>query len=455
MPRVQFSDVTPPERRSIRNIPIPKSGNRKIPITINKPEKISPPQIYDAPEKTEVNAPKYYGGAVGPAPVGRTGGRQTKKKYVFGGIAVLAVLIFIIGMMTVFASATINITPKSQEIEVDMKIVGTNEMGKDGVKYEIIKLSKSKVVSIPATGEEAAELKASGKIVIYNNFSTEPQRLIIRTRFESPEGLIFRIPESVVVPGKTTKNGVEAPGSIEVTVFADEAGDKYNIKKTDFTIPGFKTDATRYKNIYARSSTETSGGFVGKMKTVLPADKQLAMQSIDLEMQADLKKELETKIPEGLTLLSGSIIYKSKELPPKEEGSSVTMGEEVTAYAVMLNTQDLSGKITAEYVPKLAGWNNIKPTINNFSALNVAGMPTDLESNTNLNLQISGKIKVLADIDTNLISQRLLGAPKGDGAKIMDEFAGISSITAAIRPVWKMSFPENPSKIYVQTVTND
>jgi len=176
---------------------------------------------------------------------------------------------------------------------------------------------------------------------------------------------------------------------------------------------------------------------------------------MDLEMQADLKKELETKIPEGLTLLSGSIIYKSKELPPKEEGSSVTMGEEVTAYAVMLNTQDLSGKITAEYVPKLAGWNNIKPTINNFSALNVAGMPTDLESNTNLNLQISGKIKVLADIDTNLISQRLLGAPKGDGAKIMDEFAGISSITAAIRPVWKMSFPENPSKIYVQTVTND
>lgn len=437
MPRVQFSDVTPPERRSIRDIPIPRSGNRKIPITINKPEKVSAPEIYETPQKIVNNFDKP----------------RSKKKYLWGGIAVVAVLIFIVGMMTVFASATINIVPKSQEIAVDMKIVGTNEAEKDGVKYEIIKLSKSKTVSIPATGEEAVELKASGKIVIYNNFSTEPQRLIIRTRFETPEGLIFRIPESVVIPGKTTKNGVETPGSIEVTVFADEAGDKYNIKKTDFTIPGFKTDAERFKKLYARSSTEMSGGFVGKMKTVLPADKQLAMQNIDLEVQTDLKKELETKIPEGLTLLSNSIVYKSKELPPKEESSSVTMGKEITAYAVMLNTKDLSNKITAEYVSKLEDWNNIKSVVNNFSALNVAGMPTDLGSNTDLNLQISGQVKVLADIDTDLISQRLLGAPKKDVAKLIDEFAGISSITAAIRPIWKLSFPENPSKIYVQTVT--
>jgi hypothetical protein len=32
----------------------------------------------------------------------------------------------------------------------------------------------------------------------------------------------------------------------------------------------------------------------------------------------------------------------------------------------------------------------------------------------------------------------------------MDEFAGIVSVKAAIRPIWKRSFPNNPSKIYVQ-----
>ena len=117
--------------------------------------------------------------------------------------------------------------------------------------------------------------------------SSDPQRLITRTRFQSPEGLIYRIAESAVVPGKTTKNGVDTPGSIEVTVFADEAGDKYNIKKTDFTIPGFKSDASRFKNIYARSSTDMTGGFVGKMKTILPADKATAIaKARHMEMES-------------------------------------------------------------------------------------------------------------------------------------------------------------------------
>ena len=103
-------------------------------------------------------------------------------------------------------------------------------------------------------------------------------------------------------------------------------GDKYNIKKTDFNIPGFKNDANRYENFYARSITEMTGGFVGKRKTALPTDKQTALQNIDSEVQAYLEKDLQSKIPDGMTfLLSGSILYKSKELPQKEESSSVVI----------------------------------------------------------------------------------------------------------------------------------
>jgi hypothetical protein len=265
--------------------------------------------------------------------------------------------------------------------------------------------------------------------------------------------LIYRIPESVVVPGKTVKNGVETPGSIEVEVFADEVGEKYNIKKTDFTVPGFKNDADRYKNFYARSSTEIAGGFVGKRKTMLPADKQTALQKIDTEVQTDLKKDLESKVPEGLTLLSGSIIYKSKELPAKEEASSVIVGEEVTAYALMLNKQDLSKEITDEYVSESADWLNIEPTVKDFSLLNVVSLPDNLEANEKIDLQINGKAKILAGINTDTISQRLLGTPKGEVAKLMDEFAGISNIKIAVRPIWKQSFPQDPSKIHVQIVT--
>jgi hypothetical protein len=476
MPRIQFSDVTPPERRSIRDVPIPNSGKRKVPIAI-RPETEQAQEIkpiaFDTPssnqasdfnsnkppatEKTTSGPYEYYYPKTAKEPEQQNNffRKSRRKPFIFGTITAILIAVFIVGMMTVFASATISITPKSQNIEVDSKIVGvTGEITEKAVRYEVVKLSESKTVSVPATGEEAVELKASGKIVIYNNFSSEPQRLIIRTRFESSDGLIYRIPESVVIPGKTIKNGVETPGSAEVEVFADEAGEKYNIKKSDFTIPGFKTDAIRYKSFYARSSTDMTGGFVGKRKTVLSADKQTALQSIDSETEIKLEKNLESKVPEGLTLLSGSIIYKSNELPPKEEASSMLIGKEITAYAIMLNKQDLSNAIIDEYISKSADWNNIKSIIKDFSLLKMVNAPDNLETGDKINLQIKGTVNVLADIDTNIIAQRLLGAPKKDAAKLIDEFAGISSVTATIRPIWKQSFPQNPSKIYVQTSLN-
>jgi hypothetical protein len=479
MPRVQFNDVTPPDKRSIRNIPIPNGGKRKAPTVIRpvepapkaEPAPFSTPpsntssnfnyKIPETPENKITNSYEdYYPNKKVTKPQSNVfnnsspdNKKSRRKKFIFGGIIVVLIAAFIVSMMTVFASATVSIKPKSQSVDVDMKITGVSERENNTVRYEVVKLSQSKTVSVPATGEEAVELKASGKIVIYNNFSTDPQRLIVRTRFESSDGLIFRIPESVVVPGKTIKNGVETPGSTEVEIFADEAGEKYNIKKSDFTIPGFKSDANRYKNFYARASTNMTGGFIGKRKTVAAADKQTALQNIDSEVNDELSKNLQSKVPEGLVLLPGSVIFKSKELTPKEETSSVSIGKEITAYAVMLNKQDLSDAITNEYISKSVDWNNIKSIVNDFSSLKVSNLPDNLDANGKITPQITGKADILADIDANVIAQRLLGAPKGDASKLTSEFPGIYNITVAIRPMWKQSFPENPSKIYVQTTS--
>lgn len=473
MPRIQFSDVTPPDnRRSIRDVPIPNSGKRKMPTNIrpeikpvvnvalppiNTPPASVTPSNFDTKmseitEKKSGNAYEYYYPKKSEgSEYTSTGGKSKKKTWIFGGIIAVVVIIFIIGMMTIFASATVNIVPKNQELDVTIESLAANKIEKDSIKYEVVKISNSKTISVEATGEELAEIKASGKIIVYNNFSTEPQRLIIRTRFETKEGLVYRIPESIIVPGKTAKNGVVTPGSIEVEVFADEPGEKYNIGKVDFTIPGFKSDSQRYNNFYARSVTDMTGGFVGKVKTVLPAEKQAALQNIDSEIQADLAKELQTKIPDGLVLLSNAIIYKSRELPAKSESSNTLIGKEVTAFALMLNRAELSNKIASEYLSKSAEWDNIKSSIFDFSSLSIDNITGNVEEGENLTLRIKGKVSVWADIDTKMITEKLLGAPKENLQNIMNEYKGISSITAIIRPIWKKSFPKNSSKIHVKT----
>ena len=81
-------------------------------------------------------------------------------------------------------------------------------------------------------------------------------------------------------------------------------------------------------------------------------------------------------------------------------------------------------------------------------------MPKYLDASSQ-NFKITGTAKVLADVDTLVISERLAGKSRKDTPKLIDEFAGISSITATIRPMWKRSFPENPSKIHVETVVNE
>lgn len=473
MPRIQFSDVTPPDnKRSIRDIPIPSGGKRKVPINVKpviKPVMDATPTPVNTPSSapqsnfntkmSEISDKKinnayeyYYPKNTESSNYGGTSTKSRKKTWMFGSIIFAVIVVFIVGMMTVFASATINIVPKNQTLTVATETSATNEIEDGSIKYEVVKISQSKTVSVKATGEEMAEIKASGKILVYNNFSAEPQRLIIRTRFETKEGLIYRIPESIVVPGRTTNNGVTTPGSIEVEVFADEPGEKYNIGKVDFTVPGFKSDSARYNNFYARSVTDMTGGFVGKMKTVLPTEKQTALQNIDAEIQADLIKELQTKIPDGLVLLNNSIIFKSRELPVKDESSSVLIGKEITAYAILFNKEELSNKISNQYLTESADWTGIKPSIYDFTPLSVGEISGNPEDGGKISLQINGEVSVWANIDTTAISKKLIGAPKSDVQKVMDEYAGISSITAAISPVWKQTFPGDSSKIRVQTV---
>lgn len=469
MAKVPFSDVVPPDKRSIRNIQISRVSKKKSPVIIKPEEDLNTKVQVESPVVAKISdlemnnarkgpAYEYYypknqnsGLSQGGVPTDR--GRDNKKRLLFTGAIIFVAGIFLVSMMTVFSSASILITPKTQDISVAVDIVVAKEGGEGFVGYEVVKLSRKEVLPVQAKGEESVEVKSRGKIVIYNDFSSDPQRLIARTRFESPDGLIYRIPESVVVPGKIVKNGVSTPGSIEVEVFADEPGEKYNIKKTDFTVPGFKNDPERYKQFFARSSTDMSGGFVGKRKTVLPEAREEALANTESEAKIKLEREISSKIPKGLTLLKEAIVYDSSELPQTEDSSGVLIGKEVTAYAILLNSQNLSNKISSEYSDQISGWVNTGSFINDFSSLSITNSidKSALETNGKIAVNIKGEAKLIADIDLEDIKNRLIGANKKEAANIVDEFGGISSIKVTLRPIWKRSFPGDASKITIQT----
>jgi hypothetical protein len=105
----------------------------------------------------------------------------------------------------------------------------------NAIPFEIVRITRDDGRVVAASEETDVQKKASGRIVIYNNHNSSPQRLVKNTRFETPEGLIYRINESVTVPGAKIEGGEKVPGSVEAEVMADIPGQKYNIGLTDFT----------------------------------------------------------------------------------------------------------------------------------------------------------------------------------------------------------------------------
>ena len=125
-----------------------------------------------------------------------------------------------------------------------------------------MQLSAEESGLIAATGITSGGQYASGKITVYNNYSSAPQKLIANTRFQTSDGKIYRIKGAISVPGM---------GVTEATVYADRAGEEYNIGPADFTIPGLK-GGPRFEKVFAKSKSAMSGGTSGNVRIVKKED---------------------------------------------------------------------------------------------------------------------------------------------------------------------------------------
>lgn len=167
---------------------------------------------------------------------------------------------------------------------------------------------KTNAFQFPATGSgKGIERKATGRVVIYNEYSGNSQPLVGGTRLETPDGKIFRLKERIVVPGAKTEAGELVPASIEADVVADKAGESYNISPVSkFTIPGFQ-GTSKYDKFYAESKDPMTGGFVGEGKYPTADDIKAAKESAEKQMKEVIESFLVTQVvPEGFKTIESS-----------------------------------------------------------------------------------------------------------------------------------------------------
>lgn len=441
-----LQDIVPPEKRSIRNIPLPNRTIKREPI----PENVSPKTkvVVDSVVATNPDSPKVYSYTEDRSSASFS---EKNKKGIWIGI-VGAVLIVAFAVASIFASATVSISPRVQAVSVVDSVTFTAKRSPapPELGFEFLTLTKSAGKEVSASGEEKVERKASGSIIVYNNVDTTPQRLIKNTRFETSDGLIYRINESIVVPGKTTTNGQSVPGSIEVVVYADEAGEKYNISKTDFTVPGFKSDSVRYKGIYARSKTDMSGGFVGVVKKVSASDQKSAEETLRATLTDELKKEALTQVPDDFVLFDGAEEITFSSLPQSDDrGSSVTINQQGVFRGVLFSKKALSQYIATQVAPDIAKSNALiaDHKVLTFTLKDPTVLGADnLDS---ISFTLSGTASFISQFDEMVIKSDLAGKPERNLGTIMANYPGVQSADSAIRPFWKGSFPKDTEDISI------
>ncbi|MEI8339845.1 MAG: hypothetical protein WCF94_04270 [bacterium] len=375
--------------------------------------------------------------------------------------AALAILLAIVSVFSVFSHATLTLYPKtvtiSLEEELNLKKVPTAT----DVGFETVAFNKKASKTIEATQDEKTEKKASGVITIYNNFTTTPQKFIENTRFEGANGLIYRIKTAVNVPGKKTVAGKVVPGSVDATIFADQAGDQYNIKIADLTgdfkVPGLK-GSPRYDKFFARIKTDIAGGFVGVMKKISPD----VQAKVETELQQELKKEtlaaLYASKPENFVLFEGMSFWNFST----EVGSttSTTADIKMTAdyHAVLINTQKLARYLAENKVsdyennPVDLSWKDdtFKVTLNDKKI--TTQKPWELDT---LPVLLSGSAKIVWMFDSAKLQEAIAGVSKQVIKEKITSLANISKAEVVVRPFWKTYLPSDPKNITIKRVIPD
>lgn len=376
------------------------------------------------------------------------------RRYALPILALVCVLTYLLLSVTVFFHAHIIVTPKSERVVLNAKVTATKD-APSGLSFTVFSLTATETKDVLATETKVVNTKASGKIVVYNEYSAASQRLIKNTRFQAANGKVYRISESIVVPGVTMVGGKTVPGRVEVTVYADEPGVAYNLPLSDFTIPGFKGDP-RFQKFYARSKTPMSGGFAGSMRVVADADLTSSREEIEKNLREKLRKEAQNSVPKEFVLYDEGMYFVTRPMERIDiEGSenAVRLEEVATLHAVMFPKLLLAQAIAKDAVPNYDGAPVSIPDIN---LLHVTFTPKQESAwlEKDLRLTITGDTHIVWTVEEETLITALLGKKKDEfknAEGILASFPSINEARVRFTPTWwKGRFPTERERIDIE-----
>ncbi len=355
---------------------------------------------------------------------------------------------------TYYAQATFTIVPKTIPVTVNSTYVAQGNAQNSGLFYEVITVKSSATTTVPATNGPVTNTKATGKVTFYNNYSSQSVRLIAGTRLSRDDGLVYRLSSSIVIPGYTKTGDTINPGKISAAIVADQPGQNYNLtlngSNIDLKIVAYKGSA-KYNSVYARLTTNITGGFSGVKKNVSQSTLASSTTALKIQLTNKLLEEANMQVPNGFILYKKAYTTSFSEPTIGNADSSLaTINIQGTLYAIVLPKnkfiESLAGSQTISLFGPFSytapGLEELDVNINNIKDFS----PTKKNS---LVIHAKGNIKIVGLVPVEEIKNKLKGLKLNDTEGIFKAYdAVIKSGSGELAPPWA-TIPNNPDRLKI------
>src|SRR3989338_7722567 len=356
-------------------------------------------------------------------------------------LVVSGFLLFGTAMYLILPKANIKISLKEIPLKAQIPIAVSKNVSSLNLTAGII---PGQYFSLDKSGSKTIESRPEigGVIEIYNAYSAAPQKLVANTRFETKDGKIFRIKNSIMVPGAKMLNAKLTPSFIKTEVVGNEASNDYLIGPSYFTIPGFK-ETPKYAGFYAKS--------IEPMAIVTNTSlSQEALLQNKKELQDKLAQELKTDIlntlkDSDLQLVDGASAVKVDDY--KINANVLSM--KVTWQALFFKEKDLITMINyfvSNHYPDLKNF-----TFNDNIAYPKASRVDFKKGELFFTFNIDKNNALPADLE--VLKKELAGRDEAGMRTIITGRTYINSAAISLWPFWVSHAPINLKKINI-TIDN-
>jgi len=407
--------------------------------------------IRDIPVSQSRRTPAFMEAATPPVP-GQPRRRGTSFIVKLLLVIIVACLLAVL-TASFFTKATVAITIREMPVTVPAEVSAQLDAPVGTMPFQHLSVPGQAQRTVTASGSSNDSTPAQGTLTIYNTVNTAPQSLVANTRFEAPDGKIYKIQKKVTVPAATKNaSGVVLPGSVQAIAVAEKPGADYNRADTRFTIPGFKS-SPNFNTFYAQASGMT-GGSSGAHPVVLPVDIQKA--------QADMKQELAQKFATSSAFsvssdslsIDGTVALEFGNVTVVDAGGGkATLTQTATATEATVRKADLATAIAKVQVEGYSGaavsFDPASPV-----ALSVSPGSVYTAQSSGVVIAVSGTPMLAWQFDPEQVRQALAGKNKSSFDTVMAGFApAVSAAKASFIPIWNTTFPKDASKIIINVTT--